>query len=258
MISPTLSDLEILARGAGQILRAGYGKRHQIDLKGEIDLVTEIDREAETYLLSAIQNRFPDHTIYSEESGLLPGHDSQVWYIDPLDGTVNYAHGVPIFSVSIAYAENGKVILGAVFDPMQNEFFSAERGKGAWVNGKSIRVSNTKDLNSSLLVTGFPYDIRTNPNTNLDHYANLSFLSQGVRRFGSAAIDLAYVASGRLDGFWEISIHTWDIAAGALMVEEAGGIVTDMRGGPEYLKAPPTIIATNARIHSEMVAALNR
>lgn len=257
MTSPTLSDIEILARGAGQILRAGYGKSHQINLKGEIDLVTEIDRETEAYLLGVIQNRFPDHTIYSEESGFLPGQDSQVWYIDPLDGTVNYAHGVPIFSVSIAYAENGKVILGAVFDPMQNEFFSAEKGKGAWVNGKPIRVSNTKDLNSSLLVTGFPYDIRTNPNTNLDHYANLSLLSQGVRRLGSAAIDLAYVASGRLDGFWEISIHSWDIAAGALMVEEAGGKVTDVYGGPDYLASPPTIIATNARIHQELVAAIN-
>lgn len=255
-MKPTLTDLENLALSAGKILRDGYGQKIQIDMKGEIDLVTEIDRKSEDYLVTSIQQQFPGHKVITEERGVILGDDRQVWYIDPLDGTVNYAHGVPIFSVSIAYVENGQVKMGVVYDPMQAELFCAERGHGASLNGRSIQVSRAGSLDQSLLVTGFPYDVRTNPDNNLNHYVNFVLRSRGVRRLGSAAIDLAYVAAGRFDGFWEISIHNWDIAAGSLLVEEAGGKVTDMRGGPDFISAAPSILATNGRIHSQMLRVL--
>jgi myo-inositol-1(or 4)-monophosphatase len=253
---PTLSDIEALAHGAGKILRDGYGRKIQIDKKGVIDLVTEVDRKSEDYLVGAIRDRFPNHSVITEESGVIQGDDNRVWYLDPLDGTVNYAHGVPIFSVSIAYVENGEVILGGIYDPMQGEYFYAERGGGSWLNGQPLKVSYAKDLDQSLLVTGFPYDVRTNPDNNIDHYVNFALRSRGVRRLGSAAIDLAYVAAGRFDGFWEISIYAWDIAAGSLIVEEAGGKVTDVRGGPHYLSPSPSILATNSHIHSQMLNVL--
>jgi myo-inositol-1(or 4)-monophosphatase len=256
-MEPKLSDIESWARQAGQILRSGYGQSFQIDHKGVIDLVTEMDRRSEAFLLQAIRGRFPDHRVISEEAGELSGDSAHVWHVDPLDGTVNYAHGVPIFSVSIAFAKDGEVRLGVVYDPMQDECFTAERGSGAYLNGMRLHVSSAPDLANSLLVTGFPYDIWSNPENNLDHYANFSLRSQGVRRLGSAALDLGYVAAGRLDGFWEISIRSYDIAAGALLVEEAGGIVTDIRGGPDYLKSPQTIIAANPQVHPEMLALLN-
>ena len=255
---PTLSDLEKWARAAGDILRSGYGQQIYIEHKGVIDLVTEMDRRSEAYLLASIQDRFPDHRIISEEAGEIAGSNGQIWYVDPLDGTVNYAHGVPIFSVSIAYAEQGQVKLGVVYDPMQDECYAAERGAGAYLNGQRLQVSAAPDLAHSLLVTGFPYDTWSNPNNNLDNYARFSLRSQGVRRLGSAAIDLAYVAAGRLDGFWEISIQAYDIAAGALLVEEAGGIVTDIRGGPDYLKSPQSIIAANPQVHPQMVTLLQK
>ncbi len=257
-MKPKLSDLETLARQAGDILGAGYGQCIQIDHKGIIDLVTDVDRRSEAFLLDAIRKRFPTHSVVAEESGVLKGEDSQVWYVDPLDGTVNYAHGVPIFAVSIAYTENGEIVLGAVYDPMRNEYFCAECGSGAWLNGNPLSVSDTADLNDSLLVTGFPYDIRINPENNLDHYANFALRSQGVRRLGSAALDLAYVAAGRFDGYWELSIQPWDIAAGILIVQEAGGTVTDVRGGPNHLSPTPSVLAANPRIHSQMLEVLQR
>ncbi len=257
-MKPKLSDLEILAHQAGEILRTGYGQCITIDHKGIIDLVTDVDRRSEAFLLDAIRKRFPTHRVVAEESGVLDGDNSRVWYVDPLDGTVNYAHGVPIFAVSIAYTENGKFVLGAVYDPMQDEYFCAERGSGAWLNGNPLSVSEAQDLNDSLLVTGFPYDIRTNPENNLDHYASFALRSQGVRRLGSAALDLAYVAAGRFDGYWEPGIKLWDIAAGILIVQEAGGTVTDIHGGPDYLSPTPSVLAANPRIHSQMLEVLQR
>lgn len=244
--------------GAGKILRDGFGKTIQIDMKGDIDLVTEVDLRSEDFLVTEIQTKFPGHHVITEERGVIQGQGSQVWYIDPLDGTVNYAHGVPIFSVSIAYAENGQVIMGGVYDPMQDEYFYGERGHGAWLNGRSLAVSQATKLDQSLLVTGFPYDVHTNPVNNLDHYVDFALRSRGVRRLGSAAIDLAYVAAGRFDGFWEISIYNWDIAAGSLLVEEAGGIVTDSRGGPDFISSSPSILASNSGIYDQMLAVLNR
>ena len=256
-MEPELADIESLARRAGEILRRGYGQQHAIDLKGEIDIVTEIDRQSEAFLLGEIHKRFPDDQIIAEESGEQPGKDCCAWYIDPLDGTVNYAHGVPIFSVSIAYQQGGILRLGAVYDPMRDECFSAERDRGAWLNEEPIQTSSTRTLVGSLLVTGFPYDIRTSPNTNLDYYARFSLLTQGVRRLGSAALDLCYVAAGRLDGFWETNLGPWDMAAGALIAEEAGGIVTDVQGGPGYLTAPYSILAASRVIHPLMLQVLN-
>ena len=257
-MDPTLSDIEILARTAGGILRSGFGKAIEIDHKGVIDFVTEMDRKSENYLIQNIKERFPSHRVVSEESGIIPGNSEQTWYIDPLDGTINYAHRIPIFSVSIAYVEMGQVVLAGIYDPMHGEYYSAERDKGAWLDGNPLKVSEELTLDQSLLVTGFPYDIRTDPHNNLDNYARLTLQSLGVRRLGSAAIDLAYVASGRFDGFWEVRIFPWDIAAGSLVVEEAGGKVTDLNGGIDFLTPLPSIIATNGRIHEEMLAILNK
>lgn len=253
---PTLLDLETLARAAGEILRAGFGKRHQVDYKGVTDLVTEVDHRSEAYLLDEIRRRFPQDAILSEESGDVPGQECCLWYVDPLDGTTNYAHGVPIFAVSIAYAEDGRLYLGAVYDPMQDELFSAKLGEGARMNGTPIRVSDEQRLDRSLLVTGFPYDIRTNPHNNLDHYARFALRSQGVRRIGSAALDLCYVASGRFEGYWETTVSAWDLAAGALIAQEAGAKVTSLAGDSKYFTPPYSLLAANPWIHPQMLSVL--
>jgi len=261
-MKPVLSEVESLARQAGEILRAnfnqrpGYGHHLDVDYKSLIDPVTEVDRRSEAYLLGEIRSRYPDHRVLTEESGKIAGQDCCIWYIDPLDGTVNFTHGVPIFSVSIAFARDNQLELGVVYDPIRDECFSAERGRGAWLNGKPIHVSGTRDLDHSLLVTGFPYDIRTNPVNNLDNYGRFTLRSQGVRRLGSAALDLCYIAAGRLDGYWETVLFAYDIAAGALIAEEAGAVVTDLYGGADYLASPQSVLAANAVIHSQMLAVL--
>ena len=255
-MKPCLADLEALGRGAGEILRVGLGRQHQVDYKGVIDLVTEMDHQAEAFLLEGIHQRFPSHRIITEESGELHGSQGHTWYIDPLDGTVNYAHGLPIYTISIAYASAGEIQLGVVYDPSRDECFSAEKGKGARLNGHAIQVSGTPDLNQSLLVTGFPYDIRTNPENNLDNYANFCLRTQAVRRLGSAAMDLCYIACGRFDGYWEIRLKSWDVAAGGLIAAEAGAVVTNRFGGHDYLSPPQSIVAANAFIHPQMLEVL--
>ena len=265
MTTPTLADIERLARQAGQILCAGYQKEHQVAYKGVIDPVTEIDRQSEEYLLGEIRKQFPDHHILAEESGGTHGNGHQ-WYIDPLDGTVNYAHNIPIFCVSIAYASNGtaskslstSLNLAAVYDPMRDEMFSAERGKGAFLNGRPLRVSTTTELQRSLLVTGFPYDAWNSEFDNFANFVHFSKMSQGVRRLGSAALDLCYVAAGRLDGFWELALKPWDVAAGGLICEEAGGCVTDVFGGPDYISPPQSVLATTPGIHARMLEELSK
>jgi len=254
---PTIEFIETLATKAGEILRSGYGKQHEINHKGAIDLVTEIDYRSEAFILQELRTAFPEHQVITEEIGAQFGSDCCLWYIDPLDGTVNYAHNIPIFSVSIAYQEGGEIQLGAVCDPMRQECFSAERGKGAWLNGVPIHVSHQTQLDQSLLVTGFPYDIRTRKENNLDNHARLALNSQGVRRLGSAALDLCYVAAGRFDAFWELSLSSWDIAAGSLIVEHAGGIVTNVQGEPDYLTSPQSILAANPHIHPQLQKMLN-
>lgn len=255
---PSLAQIEPLIRYAGKILVDRFGKELDVTHKGEIDLVTEADHLSEEYLINEIHSLFPDHQIITEERGTIGKNERHIWYLDPLDGTVNYAHGLPIFTISLAYQINNNLILGIVYDPVQDELFSAKKGKGAWLNGERINVSSTGDLINSLLVTGFPYDIHVAEKNNLDNFARFSLLSQGVRRLGSAALDLAYVACGRLDGFWEIRIHPWDIAAGALITQEADGIVTGINGGPDFLCEPQSIIAANPNIHPQMIELLKK
>jgi myo-inositol-1(or 4)-monophosphatase len=257
MTTPTLAYIERLARQAGQILRAGYQQEHQVDYKGVIDLVTEIDRQSEDYLLGEIRKDFPDHHILAEESGGTRG-DGQQWYIDPLDGTVNYAHNIPIFSVSIAYASSGTLSLAVVYDPMRDEMFTAERGKGAHLNGRPLRVSGSTELRRSLLVTGFPYDAWDSEFDNFANFVKFAKLSQGVRRLGSAALDLCYVAAARFDGFWELALSPWDVAAGGLICEEAGARVTNVFGEADFISPPQSILATTPGIHARMLEELNQ
>ena len=252
----TLSYLEHLARQAGAILRAGYDTEHQVGYKGVIDLVTEVDHQSEKFLLGEVQKDFPDHHIFSEETGIIQGNAEHVWYMDPLDGTVNYAHNIPIFCVSIAYASHGILSLGAVYDPMRDEMFLAERGKGAYLNGRPLRVSSATELQRSLLVTGFPYSAWDTPQDNFANFVKLGKLSQGVRRLGSAAIDLCYVAAGRFDGYWEMSLSPWDIAACGLICEEAGARVTNVNGDADYISPPQSIIASTPGIHARMLDEL--
>lgn len=253
---PTLNEIENLAQKAGEILCAYFGQTLDIRYKGAIDLVTEADLASEKFLLNEIRKRFPDDVIVSEEEGALPGQPCCQWFIDPLDGTINFAHGLPIFSVSIAYAEDGELLSGVVYDPVRNEMFSAQKGLGAQCNGRPMRVSDRTELGNSLLVTGFSYDIRTNPVNNLDHFERFVKLTQGVRRLGSAALDLCYVACGRLDGFWEIALQPWDIAAGSLIAREAGATVTQTNGSAGLLVPPCSILAANPPLHRQMLAVL--
>jgi myo-inositol-1(or 4)-monophosphatase len=257
MTTPSLPDLEELARRAGAILREGYQKEHRVDFKGVIDLVTEVDHESESFLLGEIRSHFPGHNILAEESGGSRGSEHQ-WYIDPLDGTVNYAHHIPIFCVSIGYAANGLPNLAAVYDPMRDELFSAARGQGAHLNGRQLHVSGTTELQKSLLVTGFPYDAWDTDRDNFGNFVRFSKMSLGVRRLGSAALDLCYVAAGRFDGFWELGLSPWDVAAGGLICAEAGGRVTNINGDEDYLSHPQSILAAAPGIHTRMLAELNQ
>jgi len=244
------------ARRAGALLRARYTERHEIAFKsGPIDLVTDADRDAEALIVAALAEAFPEHGIVAEESAARPSRDGHHWYVDPLDGTTNFAHGYPQFAVSIALARGDELLVGVVYDPVRDEAFSAVRGEGARLNGSPIAVSSVPRLEQALLATGFPYDRRQHA----EHY--VAFLTegmrraQGVRREGSAALDLCWLASGRLDGYWEEKLKPWDLAAGRLVVEEAGGRVTDFAGGPHRLSGEETA-ASNGRIHAELLAML--
>jgi len=256
--TPSLSYIKELAIRAGEIIKNGYAQKHQVDFKGEIDLVTEIDRQSESFLIREIKKDFHNHAILAEESGQLIGMDSHQWYIDPLDGTVNYAHNIPIFCVSIAYAHKGVVQLGVVFDPMRDECFSAQRGKGAWLNGNPLQASDVKELGKSLLVTGFPYDTWNTPEDNTRNFIHFAKMTQGVRRLGSAALDLCYVAAGRFDCFWELSLQSWDVAAGGLIAEEAGATVTNISGGPDYISKPQSILTSTPGLHQLMLEELEK
>jgi myo-inositol-1(or 4)-monophosphatase len=244
------------ARAAGDLLRGEVLGARRIAYKGSpTNLVTEMDARAEALVVERLLAAFPDDAILAEERGAQPGRSGRRWIVDPLDGTTNYAHGVPIFAVSIALEVGGRVVLGVVYDPNQRELFVAERGGGATCNDAPLGVSTTDQLDASLVATGFPYDIRTSPDNNLREYAAFSLRARGVRRLGSAVIYLAYVAAGRLDGYWELRLGPWDVAAAGLMVEEAGGRLTAVTGAPLNLEAP-TVLATNGRIHAAMLAVL--
>lgn len=257
---PTLTDLENLARAAGKILREGYSSAFQIDYKGAINLVTEVDYRSEDYLVQQIRSQFPQDHIITEESGKHNGTSRHRWYIDPLDGTVNFAHRIPFFCVSIACEIEGELSLGIVYEPLRDECFSAQRGRGAWLNGIPIHCTNTLDLDHSLLATGFSYDIRTNPAhaANLNHYRHFALHSQGVRRLGSAALDLCYVAAGRFDGYWELAVESWDIAAGALIAREAGAQISAIDGGPLDVRRPNGILCAPPQLHPQILHGLQR
>ena len=255
-MQPALTDLITMARQAGEILRQGYGQDHKIQHKGVIDLVTDSDHRSEELIIRAIRSKFPADRIITEESGTLAGDSRRSWYIDPLDGTINFAHDVPLFTVSVAYAVDDQLQLGVVYEPMRDECFSAQAGQGAWLNDRPIKVSAARTLQECLLVTGFPYDLWQNSDEHLKFFGRFSTRTQGVRRLGSAALDLCYVAAGRLDGYWELSIRSYDIAAGALIAQEAGAIATRIDGSDGILKPPCNILAANPAIHPLMLAAL--
>ncbi|MBN2283795.1 MAG: inositol monophosphatase [Deltaproteobacteria bacterium] len=246
---------QALAREAGALLKERFHGPHRVAYKGAINLVTETDTLSEELIISRITGAFPEHDILAEESSPIRKGSSYRWIIDPLDGTTNFAHGFPQFCVSIAFEKEGRIILGVIYDPLLDELFIAEKGAGAFLNERRLVVSDTKDLSKSLLATGFPYDIRTNPDNNINYFNELALKVQAIRRAGSAALDLAYLAAGRFDGFWELKLHPWDTAAGWLMVEEAGGIVTGIDGGGFYLESPG-IAASNGHIQEALLSVL--
>ena len=247
--------IEAVAREAGTLLRERLHDRHIVQYKGEINLVTEVDRLSEALIVERIQREFPGHDILTEESPETANGSGFRWIIDPLDGTTNYAHGYPVFCVSIALEVKGVIMLGAVYNPRLDELFTAEKGAGAFLNGRRLTVSRTETLSRSLLATGFPYDIREDRNNNINYFKVMVLSAQAVRRAGSAALDLAYIAAGRFDGFWELKLAPWDTAAGWLLVEEAGGSVTDLRGDPYHLYSKD-MLASNGLIHAEMASIL--
>ena len=241
---------------AGEIVRDGYGKNFEIMLKGSVNnLVTEIDKKSESVIIDYVKKNFNNHSILAEESGQLKTDSDYVWVIDPLDGTTNFAHGLPIFSVSIGVQKNGETICGAVYDVMRDAMYSAEKNSGSYLNGKKITVNTNSDLSRSVLVTGFPYDIAENPNNAVEKFSAFLKKSRAIRRLGSAAIDFCYVAQGVFEGFWEVSLNPWDICAGKLLVEEAGGIVTDFNNNSINIDSKQ-ILATNKFVHQEMLEIL--
>lgn len=246
-----------LAREAGKILREHMGRNFEIHHKGQIDLVTEVDLLSEKFIREQIANHYPKHQVLAEEGGLSERSSAYRWIIDPLDGTTNYAHGYPCFCVSIALEYEGAVVIGVVYDPIRDELFVAESGHGATLNERPLQVSCVSQLDKALLVTGFPYNVRTSPQKNLDNFSRFLDVAQAVRRDGSAALDLCYVAAGRFDGFWELNLASWDMAAGSLIVTEAGGQVTSFNGSPfDYYV--PEVLASNGLIHAEMMAVLTQ
>lgn len=244
------------ARDAGRILLEKFGTSIEVNKKGDINLVTEADLASEALIIDRIKSYFPKHSVLAEESGaaVVDGLSTWKWIIDPLDGTTNYAHGYPCFAVTIALEHESEIKLGVTFDPTRDEMFSAERGNGASLNNRPIRVSNTEQLSEALIVTGFPYDFKSKPQF-ASHLTDFLYHARGVRRDGSAAIDMAYVASGRFDGFWEEGLNPWDMAAGVLLIEEAGGQVTGYDRSKFSIYAPP-VLASNGIIHTQMAAIL--
>jgi myo-inositol-1(or 4)-monophosphatase len=244
------------ARAAGHLLLSELHGSRRIEYKGApTNLVTEMDARAEELVVGRLLCAFPDDGILAEERGAQRGRSGRRWIIDPLDGTTNYAHGIPVFGVSIGLEAAGRVELGVVYDPNRDELFVAERGHGATVNGRPLAVSATATLDESLLATGFPYNVRQTADNNLREYSAFALCTRGVRRFGSAVLDFSWLAAGRFDGHWELTLGPWDVAAGSLLVEEAGGRVTSLTGGPLDLEAPQ-VVASNGRIHDAVLAVL--
>jgi myo-inositol-1(or 4)-monophosphatase len=252
-MSEFLAAAAHIARQAGGLLLPYFKRRVKVEYKGDVDLVTEADRSSEAFILERLRAFFPDHAVVAEESGGRATGSPYCWYVDPLDGTTNFAHGYPVFCVSIALAREGEMIVGAVYDPTRDELFTAEKGCGATLNEEPIHVSRVERLEEALVVTGFPSRKR-HKNPNIHFYHEMNMRSHGARRPGSAAIDLAYIASGRMDCFWEFHLAPWDLAAGRLLVEEAGGRMTDAEGRLHRLDSP-SILASNGRLHEQLLRA---
>src|SRR5580658_897264 len=248
------SYLEIsadIAREAGALLATYFERRVAFELKGEYDLVTEADRASEALVVERLRSHFPTHSIVAEEGGGHQGSSEYCWYVDPLDGTTNFAHGFPMYNVTMALEHAGQLVAGVIFDPERNEMFASERGSGAYLNQRPIHVSKVARLEDTLVATGFP-SLKRHQNVNVHFYYQLAMITHGVRRAGSAALDLAYVASGRLDAFWEFGLNPWDMAAGTLLVTEAGGKCSDMHGASARLKGPH-LLANNGAVHEAML-----
>jgi myo-inositol-1(or 4)-monophosphatase len=257
----SVADLQELAiravQESGRIQKQWLRKDKKIQLKGEINLVTEVDKQCEQRIIEIIKKAFPEHNILTEETPMPELPSPYRWIIDPLDGTTNYAHGYPCFCTSLALELDKEIVLGAIYDPMLDELFTAQKGKGVFLNNERITVSTTDRLINALICTGFPYDVRESAVNNLDHFNHFIMEARAIRRDGAAALDLCYVAAGRFDGFWELKLNAWDVAAGKLMVEEAGGKVSDFNGSPLDIYGQQTL-ATNGKIHQEMIRVLQR
>jgi len=246
-----------IAKEAGEIIREGFGKNFSIEYKTNLsNLVTEIDKKSEALIINFIKKEFPGHSVLAEESGEHGKSSEYFWVIDPLDGTTNFAHGFPMFAVSIGVQKNGETICGAVYDIMKDEIYTSEKGSGSFRNGQKLQVSTNDDLQKSVLVTGFPYNIAENPDHAFERFIASLKAARAVRRLGSAAIDFCYVASGVFDGFWEVHLHPWDICAGKLIVEEAGGVVTNFSNEKINIYSKQ-ILATNNIVHNSMINLLN-
>ncbi len=262
MNPPSPSELTFVAiqaaLSAGTLLRHGFGTSFEISTKGhDKDLVTAYDKASEKAIISFIKQHYSDHAFVAEESG--ETHEKRVtWIIDPLDGTVNFAHNVPVFSISIAAAIDKEIVSGVVFQPLTQELFIAEKNRGSYLNGKRLQVSKTQTLKDSLLATGFPYNVEENPLRCIDRFAQIQGRGIPVRRLGSAAIDMCYVAAGRFDAYWEVGLHAWDMAAGKLIVEEAGGKVTHYDGSEHKIFGYENIVVSNGVLHAAMIEHLNQ
>lgn len=241
-----------IAREAGALIASYHARGIGFELKGDYDLVTEADRASERLIVERLRTHFPAHSIVAEEGGGHEGSSEYRWYVDPLDGTTNFAHGFPMFNVTLALERAGELIAGVIYHPIHNEMFSAESGGGAYLNNRRIHVSKAARVDDALVATGFPSRKR-HENVNVHFYYQLAMMSHGVRRAGAAALDLAYVACGRLDAFWEFGLNPWDMAAGVLLVREAGGTASDMHGGPFHLRGPH-MVADNALLHQPMLS----
>lgn len=253
----TLQKTQDIALQAGALLREAYHQPRDVRYKGDVNLVTQADEDAERLILAKLREAFPEHGILAEESGETDGASRYTWVVDPLDGTTNFTHGFPVFAVSLGLRDpDGEMVLGVVYDPLRDECFAGARGHGVTLNGQPMAVSGRDKLSQSLLATGFAYDRHTARDNNVASFSRFIRRAQGVRRAGAAALDLAYVACGRLDGFWERMLDCWDVAAGIVLVREAGGVATDYWGGEAFLYSGEYILASNGRIHEQMLEVL--
>ncbi|MGB9720025.1 MAG: inositol monophosphatase family protein [bacterium] len=254
-LSSILEQVTKIVVNTGDHIHRLSNQRKYISYKGVVDLVTQFDKLAQTRIVTYLRRNFPEYSILSEENFSHNTKTPMKWLLDPLDGTTNFAHNLPIWAISLGLEVEGRIVLGLVYDPTRKELFSAIKRKGAFLNKKKITVSNTKKLNQSLLVTGFPYDIRESKENNLNYFARFCICAQAVRRLGSAALDLCYTACGRFDGYWELKLSPWDQAAGSLILTEAGGEITDFKGRPFTIYGRE-VLGTNGLIHEQMIKIL--